>query len=970
MATAVLVFALLLTSMAIIPGESVEGAGSTYTISFNVTDADYDPIMNAKASLEEVHTGDIVSTTTDSSGLATFSPGPGYYKLTVTKSGYFDLAYSEIIRFDDRSNVNLPIGDIVLEEMPVKDKTFNVWVNATGTSDPVGDLTLQVYDYHENTLVYEGSSEGFFSIPLYVAWYEFIYTAPGFTKKVVVPFRVWGNMDVEVEMDESSVVRGYVYIDGAPVESGLSAYLVSKNTSVTPEQRILEPRDVGSNTFIIDGYDGEFWLVVDADGGLSNITSVTVNGSMLSSIDLEPQTTEEDTFNVVFEEDDWNDFNLTRDFSFNYDHTYGAINYDFLPSIRMQVDFAFGDGDGVVDQSEANAFAARLTDFGPLYVNTEDFLSINDTAFVSSETGIASVSIDGLTGSVESTEGFSGETVTEYASIATIDAEASDYTAEMTVTTGVRFIGEAPMDRTYNMVLRDGYELIGNQTDDPEVSVNGYTTVTVIPDIDMFWGTSQVEMEIEASEAPVAVAAIETGDFAYAEYDNDTLLYYIVRVDENTTFTSIGSYDPNGNPLTYSWEFGDGNMETVTSVETEHMYDESNFQVDAKLTVIDVAGLTDEATFKVRVDGVEPVPMIIVDGEEIPAGGSVDTDQHEALVFDGSGAVDWINSTSDPEHGIIVSWHWDFGDGNSTTVVLDENVTHAFEDAGAYTVTLNVTDSVGHYYNESITVNVKDITPPVVLFDVLNSDFVDISEEAPIENETLYFDGSKTYDNYYDQSQLDFVWDFGDDANATGINVTHSYAAIGTFTATLTVTDPAGNTANKTMDITVTSSPRPDLRITSIEIEPSRFTEGVSGKIMVNVTNVGNDNATGIKATFYLMKTDGSKEKLGESTDLTIDGAAANLLKPDESGIITWSWTPSGKGNFTIYVEVEADREINKQDNHDTVSIEVDEAAWKAAAIYGGIFAVIVVIIVLLYFRKRLPWGASKAPAKTRRSKK
>jgi hypothetical protein len=125
-----------------------------------------------------------------------------------------------------------------------------------------------------------------------------------------------------------------------------------------------------------------------------------------------------------------------------------------------------------------------------------------------------------------------------------------------------------------------------------------------------------------------------------------------------------------------------------------------------------------------------------------------------------------------------------------------------------------------------------------------------------------------------------------------------------------------------------------------------------------------------VKATFYLLKSDGSKQKLGESTDLTINGSAANLLLPDQSGIITWSWTPGSKGNFTIYIEVEALREINKQDNHDTISIDVQEAAWKAAAIYGGVFAVIVVIIVLFYMRKRLPWGASKAPAKTRKSKK
>ena len=968
LATAVLVFTLLLSSLAILPGQGVEGAGGTYTISFNVTDTDYDPVINAEAALEEVHTGSIVDTPTDSSGLASFSPGQGYYKLTVTKSGYFDLAYPDIIRFTDLSNVNL--GIIEMEKMPSLDKYFRAYVNETGTATPVDNVTLTVIDWSRGDVIYEGTASGYFDIPIFLDWYAFVFTAPGYAKEVLAPYLVTGNTTVEVEMDTSSLIRGYVYIDDGPVTSGLSAYLVSTNDSAIYEERIIAPRSVVTNTFVFDASDGEYWLVVDADGAQSNISSFEVNGSETISVDLVGETAETEAWDVDFQDDDWNELSITMDFSYNHDRTYPTMNYSYLSSIRMQVDFALGNGNGVVNQSEADAFAAVLETYGPWYVNTVDFLTVNDTAFVSSASGIASLSIDGLTGSVESMNGFTGEAMTEYDSIGTIDAEAPDYTAEVTVITGVQHVSDAPMERTYSFVLRDGYELVANETDDPDISVKGYTTVSVVPDVDMSWGTAQVEMEIESSKAPSAVAAIETGEFAYAEYDNDTLLYYIVREGKNVTFTSVGSYDPNGNPLTYQWAFGDGTVETVITVETAYIYDQSAFEVEVELTVIDVAGLTDEVTFKVRVDNVDPVPEIIVDGEEIPSGGTVDTDQHEPLVFDGSGSVDWINSTSDPEHGIIVSWHWDFGDGNSTTVVLEEDVTHAFEDAGTYTVTLNVTDAVGHYTDENITVNVADITPPVVLFDVLNSDFKDISEEAPIENETLYFNGSKTYDNYYDQSELDFVWDFGDDANATGINVTHSYAAVGSFTATLTVTDPANNTANKTMDITVTSSPRPDLRITSIEVEPSRFTEGESGKIMVNITNVGNDNATGIKATFYLMKADGSKEKLGESTDLTVDGASANLLSPDQSGIVTWYWTPSGKGNFTLYVVVEADREISTQDNHATVSIEVNEATWKAAAIYGGIFAVIVVVIVLLYFRKRLPWGASKAPAKTRKSKK
>jgi hypothetical protein len=56
-----------------------------------------------------------------------------------------------------------------------------------------------------------------------------------------------------------------------------------------------------------------------------------------------------------------------------------------------------------------------------------------------------------------------------------------------------------------------------------------------------------------------------------------------------------------------------------------------------------------------------------------------------------------------------------------------------------------------------------------------------------------------------------------------------------------------------------------------------------------------------------------------------------------------------------VQVNAVAEREINKADNTDTGTVAVNEAAWKAIALYGGIFAVVVVVIVLFYMRRRLP---------------
>jgi hypothetical protein len=53
---------------------------------------------------------------------------------------------------------------------------------------------------------------------------------------------------------------------------------------------------------------------------------------------------------------------------------------------------------------------------------------------------------------------------------------------------------------------------------------------------------------------------------------------------------------------------------------------------------------------------------------------------------------------------------------------------------------------------------------------------------------------------------LTYSWDFGDGTQATGVSVTHTYAAAGTYDLTLTV-HGAGGTATVTKHLTVTASP-------------------------------------------------------------------------------------------------------------------------------------------------------------------
>jgi PKD repeat protein len=72
---------------------------------------------------------------------------------------------------------------------------------------------------------------------------------------------------------------------------------------------------------------------------------------------------------------------------------------------------------------------------------------------------------------------------------------------------------------------------------------------------------------------------------------------------------------------------------------------------------------------------------------------------------------------------------------------------------------------------------------------------------------TASVDGSSSADS--DGTIASYAWAFGDGATATGVTASHPYAAAGTYTVSLTVTDDKGATNVKTGQVTVTAPPPP-----------------------------------------------------------------------------------------------------------------------------------------------------------------
>ena len=156
----------------------------------------------------------------------------------------------------------------------------------------------------------------------------------------------------------------------------------------------------------------------------------------------------------------------------------------------------------------------------------------------------------------------------------------------------------------------------------------------------------------------------------------------------------------------------------------------------------------------------------------------------EEIQFDGSASTD---------DGEITAFNWDLGDGE---VGEGEQVTHAYAEAGEYTVTLTVTDD----QDETDTVTVKvtvtevEIIPPTA---VIAGD----AELTAKVGETIEFDGSGSTDE--DGTIESYNWDFGDGSSDTEAQTSHVYEGGGEFVVTLTVTDDKGDTGTATVKVTV-----------------------------------------------------------------------------------------------------------------------------------------------------------------------
>jgi PKD repeat protein len=141
----------------------------------------------------------------------------------------------------------------------------------------------------------------------------------------------------------------------------------------------------------------------------------------------------------------------------------------------------------------------------------------------------------------------------------------------------------------------------------------------------------------------------------------------------------------------------------------------------------------------------------------------------------------------------VASWAWDFGDGATGA---GKTASHTYAAAGTYTVKLTVTDGAGATgtVSRAVTVAAAANTAPTAAF------------ASSVSGLAVSVDGSGSTDP--DGAVASWAWDFGDGATGAGKTASHTYAAAGTYTVKLTVTDGAGATGTVSRAVTV-AAPAP-----------------------------------------------------------------------------------------------------------------------------------------------------------------
>ena len=222
------------------------------------------------------------------------------------------------------------------------------------------------------------------------------------------------------------------------------------------------------------------------------------------------------------------------------------------------------------------------------------------------------------------------------------------------------------------------------------------------------WG-NPVDMQI-APDGNIAILAFTPGALEELVYNGNGNHppVAVAHADHTSTsgssltvqFSSAGSYDPDHDPITFSWDFGDGSA-TSAAANPTHTYGTGAFT--ATLTVVDSRLASDTASIEITVGVGRPVAVFTqpVAGLKFAIGDTIPIAILAVDPQDGVLTGDSLSTQVDYWTGGHVYPVTDFSGVASSFVAADQGFVDAF-----YRITTTATDSSGLH-----TVITRDVLP-------------------------------------------------------------------------------------------------------------------------------------------------------------------------------------------------------------------------------------------------------------------
>ncbi|MDX1954301.1 MAG: PKD domain-containing protein [Chitinophagaceae bacterium] len=164
--------------------------------------------------------------------------------------------------------------------------------------------------------------------------------------------------------------------------------------------------------------------------------------------------------------------------------------------------------------------------------------------------------------------------------------------------------------------------------------------------------------------------------------------------------------------------------------------------------------------------------------------------------------------------GGAVAWNWDFGDGGTST---QQNPSHTYTSYGSYTVTLIATNSTGCSDTIIRSQYIRVIKPVI--------SFPDLPVQGCIPFAVNFSANITTVD-----AVTSYLWTFGDGGTSTLATPSHTYTVLGNYTVSLTITTSTGCTETLTLGSAVKAGTPPTVNFSATPLEtcvdqPVQFTE-------------------------------------------------------------------------------------------------------------------------------------------------